>query len=212
MKRLIGLVTFVFTVFLATNGYADKLQPFTVSGELINIGPDLKVIDGSSEEKTTEETSSEGSQVLSVVISRSDSNDDGFSEYVEIASGSFKSGKITLEATIADPIDVQVSVAGIGDAPLIREAIATPGRSLRFVVFDYASERIDDELLFVGSSRLAVESEAKFTISGDVSSIADKDLSVAIAEIQPKSGGHKHSTYFVPRVPRQWKVLVRRSS
>ena len=188
MKRLIGLVTIVFTVFLATNGYADKLQPFTVTGELINIGPDLKVIVGS------EETNVEGSQEPSVVISRTDSDDDGSSKFVEIASGYFKNGKVALEATIGEPSNLRVSVDGMGDEPLTLEALATPGKSLSFVVFDYASERIDDQLLRVGESRLPVESDAKFTISGDLSSITDKDLSVALAEIQPKSGGHKQGS------------------
>ena len=188
MKRLIGLVTIVFTVFLATNGYADKLQPLTVTGELINIGPDLKVIVGS------EETNVEGSQEPSVVISRTDSDDDGSSKFVEIASGSFEDGRIALEALIDKPIDLRISVVGLGDEPLILDTIPTPGKSLEFVVFDYASERIDDQLLRVGESRLPVESDAKFTISGDLSSITDKDLSVALAEIQPRSGGHKQGS------------------
>lgn len=204
MKRLIASATIVSTVFLASNVYADELEPFTVTGELINIGPDLKVIDSSNEDQTTEETSAEGPQAISVVISRTDSNDDGSSEYVEIASGSFKSGRVALEANVGEPTNVLVSVDGISDSPLIREAIATPGGSLRFVVFDYAFERIDDELLFVGNSRLAAESEAKFTIWGDLSSITDKDLSVAIAEIQPRSGGHTQGSI----VPTSYPVFL----
>ena len=204
MKRLITPASLMIAVLLATNGYAAELEPFSVTGELINIGPDLKVVEGPKEDPNTEETSLEGYDGPTVVITRTESNDDGTSRNVEIASSTFEDGKITLNATITDPIDVQVSVVGIGDAPLIREVIATPGRSLRFVVFDYASERIDGELLFVGSSRLAVESEAKFTISGDVSSIADKDLSVAIAEIQPKSGGHKPGSI----VPTSYPVFL----
>ncbi len=188
MKRLIASATILFTVFLASNGYADELEPFTISGELINIGPDLKVI------VESEERSAEGSHDPSVVITRTDSNDEGSSENVEIASGSFKGGKIALKASIGEPTNVLISVDGIGDEPLTLEVLATPGKSLSFVVFDYASERIDDQLLRVGESRLPVESEAKFTISGDLSSITDKDLSVALAEIQPKSGGHKQGS------------------
>ena len=204
MKRLTGSATFVLIGFLAAYGYADELETFTVTGELINIGPDLKVIDSSNEDQTTEETSAEGSQVLSVLISRTESNEDGTSKHVEIAFGSFKGGKVALEANIGEPTDVLVSVDGIGDEPLIREAVANPGGSLRFVVFDYASDRIDDEVLFVGNSRLDVESEEKFTISGDLSSITDKDLSVAIAEIQPSSGGHKQGSI----VPTSYPVFL----
>ena len=204
MKRLIGLVTIVFTVFLATNGYADKLQPFTVTGELINIGPDLKVIDESSEDQITEEKSAEGVHTPSVVISYTDSNVDGTLKNVEIASGSFEDGRIALEALIDEPIDVRISVVGLGDEPLILDTIPTPGRSLEFVVFDYASERIDDQILRVGESRLSVESKAKFTIFGDLSSITDKDLSVALAEIQPRSGGHKEGSI----VPTSYPVFL----
>ena len=194
MKRLIASATFVFTVLLATNSYADVLEPFTISGELINIGPDLKVIDRSEENQTTEEKSAEGFQAPSVVISYTDSNYDGTLKNVEIASGSFEDGRIALEALIDEPIDVLVSVVGLGDEPLTLNAIPTPGKTLEFVVFNYASERIDDQILRVGDSRLSVESDAKFTIFGDLSSITDKDLSVALAEIQPRSGGHKQGS------------------
>ena len=188
MKRLITSATLVLTVFLATSGYADQLKPFIVTGELINIGMDLKVIERSKKDQTTEEKSGEGSQSPSVVITRMESNEDGTSMDVEVASSSFEDGRVELEANIGEPTKVLVSVHGIGDRPLTLKTMASPGESLSFVALDYASERIDDELLFVGTSRLYEESEAKFTISGDLSSITDKDLSVAIVEITSTSG------------------------
>ncbi|MXW52846.1 MAG: TlpA family protein disulfide reductase [Gammaproteobacteria bacterium] len=185
MKRLIASATIVF---LATNGYVDELEPFTITGELINIGSDLKVIDRSEADQTTEEKSAVVFQTPSVVISHTDAKNDGTLKNVEIASGSFENGRITLEALIDQPIDVLVSVVGLGDRPLTLKTNPTPGESLSFVVLDYASERYNDELLLVGNSELSVESKAKFTISGDLSSITDKDLSVAIVEVRSKSG------------------------
>ena len=188
MKRLITSATIVFTVLLATNSYADELEPFTISGELIKIGMDLKVIDGSKEEQTTEATSGKDSQGPYVVITRTVPVTERISRHEEIVSGSFKDGKVVLEARVAERSRVYVAVEGVGEERLTLSAIATPGESLEFVVLDYESERYSDEVMLVGNSSMIGESEAKFTISGNLSSISDKDLSVAMVEIRSKSG------------------------
>lgn len=111
MKGLTASVITVFTVLLAMNSYTDELQPFTVTVESINIEMNLKVIDGSREDQSTEETLAEDSQGPYVVIIRTVSVTKRQTRNDETVFSSFRNGKVTLEAVVDERSKIEVTLA-----------------------------------------------------------------------------------------------------
>ena len=185
----ISSVALFLSAALVLSSNADDSQTFTLSGELIHIGLDLKVADGPPADPTLEEKSAGSHRTPSVTVSQSVSNFDGTKVSIELASGSFSEGTVVLEGEIDARTELAIAVEGVANEPLALSVVAFPGEYLSFAVLDYASPRREDVLLPVGQSRLVEESDAKFTIWGDLGSISDKDLSVAIAKIELQSSG-----------------------
>lgn len=187
MKKLLIFPIWVFGVFFATSIYATESQTFTMTGERIVVDRGLKIVDASAADPSSETKSAEGSSSLSVVVTQTDSAD----RVVEVASGIFEDGKVVLEGTISERTRLHVSVDGIAEEPITMKTVVDPGESLSFVLVDFMSHYYDDKLLLVGDSRLDESSDEMFKVSGDLSSITDKDLSVAIAELEIRSSGSR---------------------
>ena len=184
MRRLAGSVVVVLISTLAAACFADESQTLTVSGKLIRIGKDSKIVDDATGTRTGDEQSREKIQDPSVVITQTYLNDKGIPVKTEVASASFKNGAVGLQGLINKRTSLLVSVNGVGEETLYLEAVAAPGDDLSFAVLDYVPPRRKDRILRVGESRMVEHSDGKFTIQGDLSSITDKDLSVATAEIR----------------------------
>ncbi len=197
MRRLqipLGSAALFLSAALVLTSTADDSQTFTLSGELIHVGLDLKVADGPPADPTSEEKSAGGQPTPLVTVSKSVSNVDGTTVSNEVASGSFAEGKVVLEGAINARTEVVIAVEGVANEPLTLSVVASPGASLSFAVLDYASPRREDLLLPVGQSRLVEDSDAKFTVRGDLSAITDKDLSVAIAKVEIQSSGSQQGS------------------
>ncbi|MCY4142709.1 MAG: TlpA disulfide reductase family protein [Gammaproteobacteria bacterium] len=184
MRRSVGFAFMVLVPFLAAVCLADESQTLTVSGKLIRVGKDSKIVDDATGTRTGDEQSREKIQDPSVVITQTYLNDKGIPVKTEVASASFKNGAVELQGLINKRACLLVSVNGVGEETLYLEAVAAPGDDLSFAVLDYVPPRRKDRILRVGESRMVEHSDGKFTIQGDLSSITDKDLSVATAEIR----------------------------
>lgn len=184
MRRLAGSVVVVLISTLAAACFADEFQTLTVSGKLIRVGKDSKIVDDATGTRTGDEQRRETTSDPSVVITQTKFNDKGIPVKTEVASASFKNGAVELQGLINKRTSLLVSVNGVGRENLYLDAVAAPGDDLSFAVLDYVPPRRKDRILRVGESRMVEHSDGKFTIQGDLSSITDKDLSVATAEIR----------------------------
>lgn len=179
MKRLIGLGTMLLVTALTGTSYADNSKTFTVTGEWIF-----------TESKTpTEKLSVVNAQTTSVSITRASVDDKVSPDQLVLATGSFTDGKVTLEGEIEARINVQISVTRGEDEPMTLAAVLVPGENTSFALWDRDNSfpGVEDELLLVGDFKIVEESDAKFTIVGDLSSMIDKDLSIARAYIGVRS-------------------------
>lgn len=187
MKQLIGLAIVMSIAMLVGNSYADETKRFTVFGEWIV--PETRI--PSKYQKAVD------TRLTSVVITRAVLNDDGEFENSVLATSSFKDGKVFLEGEIDAPTDVLISVTRGEEEPMEIAVVLGPGTSTSFALWDRdnSSRNIKDQLLLVEEFRVVGESDSKFTITGDLSSIVDKDLSVATAYIEvlssnPRTGSN----------------------
>lgn len=188
MQRLVGSAFVVFVSFLAATCHADESQPLTVSGKVIRIGKDSKIVNEEIGARTQEENIRDRSQEPSVVITQTEINDEGVPLNIEVASASFRNGAVQLKGMIDGQTSVLISVDNVDEETLSLNAVAVPGELMSFAILDYVSPRRKDRILQVGKSKINQHSGSKFTIQGDLSPIKDRDLSAATAEIRFMSG------------------------
>ena len=186
MKKIIGQATIVLGLLLAASGFTAETKTFTVTGEWIVMGSGTRA----------EKLNAVNEQHTSVVITRTDADVDGSPRELEIASGTFTDGKVKLEGMIDVRTDVVISVTRGKEEPMKLPAVLIPGTNTSFALMDKDNSfpGIQDELLLVEDFRLVEESDAKFTIVGDLSSIIDKDLSIAVAYMTVKSSNPKEGS------------------
>lgn len=193
MRVLIGLITTILCVILAGCGSSVETKKFTVTGERIVIwsgaeARDLDAGDESSVDQASEENKAWGHREISVEITR----DEGTEEVI-IASGTFTEDSIVLEAEIETwqtPITIHASRPNEEPMRLYVSGLDSKNHP-SFALLDYESPDVEDKLLFVGEARVGADPEKTFKISGDVSSITDQDLSLAVAEVRFASNNPK---------------------
>lgn len=195
MKRLIKLVIVVPILMLIGNMYADETNTFTLSGEWIVVGS------GTPAEKQK----IVNAQQASVAVSRIHDDEAYSPEELVIATGSFAEGEVVLEGEIEERTEVIISVSRDEEELLTVNAVVVPGENTRFALLNDESPDAEDMLLLVGEARILEESKAKFTISGNLSSIDDKDLSIALAYVVVKTKNPKSDSV----LPSSDPVLLR---
>ncbi|MCY3885578.1 MAG: TlpA disulfide reductase family protein [Gammaproteobacteria bacterium] len=184
---LIAIVLFVFS------SHADESRPFSVTGERIVVGVDGELIFNAPMDHTSDEKSVEDTTNPFVTVSRSDRGDDGAIRVSPVTSGFFKDGKVEFEGTIDDRTEILITVYGSYAQPIELDAIAIPGETLSFVLLEYQDQDYPNRLLLVGESRINEELDSKFTVSGDLNSISNHGMPMAIAEITLR-------TYLGPKI------------
>ena len=182
MKRIIGITTAVLGVMFVWCSYAAENNKFTVLGEWIVQEPG---------------TPAEHQQMMdnmqtTVVITRLSADEDSSVNNV-LATGSFEDGKVFLDGEIAEPTDVLISVTRGSDEPMTLPAVLIPGATTSFALWDKENSfpGVVDQLILVEDFRVAQQSNDKFTITGDLSSMTDQELSLATATIEGVSGNLK---------------------
>lgn len=195
MKRLIKLVIVVPILMLIGKICAAETNTFTVSGEWIVVGS------GTPAEKQK----IMDAQPTSVVVSRIHFADEYSPEELVIATGSFADGEVVLQGEIEERTEVIISVSRGKEDSLTLHTVIAPGENTRFALLNDESRESEDLLLVVGKARTVEESKAKFTISGDLSSIDDKDLSIALVHVVVESKNPKSDSI----LPSSDPVLLR---
>lgn len=197
MKAPFGLTTLTLCVLIAGCEPNIETKKFTVTGERIAIWSaaqdwDLNATDEITTDLTSEENKAWGHQEISVEIKSNKGT-----ETVTLASGTFTDDKIVLEGEVEEwltPIYINVS-RGINERMSLFATGIDSENHPTFALLDYESPASEDKLLFVGDARIDGDDAAEFTISGDVSSITDQDLSLAVAEVRFASINPKSSSF-----------------
>ncbi len=174
VKSILGLLVLVSASLTVLASTVDSQRAFTIRGTYI--------ADDSSVYESVETTPNEAERIdLSttiVEVTYKQTNEAGESETVELATGKFVDGKVSLTGKIDEPMDILISVQTDTGSSLTLPAVAIPGADeIEFALLDFQSFP-PDRLASVGASRRVRDPSKKFTISGKLSSI-DKDLSLA---------------------------------
>ncbi|MXZ54549.1 MAG: AhpC/TSA family protein [Gammaproteobacteria bacterium] len=173
-KNCLGILALITAVlFLVAETYAT--QQFTITGELI---PKGIVIRDATVIIPEHDTKRLNFDTAKVVISYEFTNARDETETVELTSGQFHKGFVTLSGEIEKTIDAKVVVDAGGKDPLTLDIVISPDVSISFVVIENIAQ-----MKLLGVSRSVKNHSNKFTISGDLSSI-DGDLEGAIVLIQ----------------------------
>ena len=185
----------VVLAFLVACGTSPS-STFTITGHYIEVESETE-IDSSVEESTDYQEVDLSTATVVVTHEVSDAN--GNTDLVELTSGKFADGLVTLEGEINEPTEVEISVQ-IGDGVrLSTSALLVPdGEVVEFALVDYADVYPEDQLILYGASRRAKDPETKFTVYGDVSGVKMKDLSLAIASVDTSEYDENGSLQRVP--------------
>lgn len=180
MTKCLGLVLVASILMLIGNTHADDTNTFTVTGEWIDRES------GTPEEKQQKMNSLQ----TSVVIQRADATDEDLSDSPVLASASFKDGKVSFTGEIDAPTSVLISVRRDKEDPMTLSAVLIPGATTSFALWDKENSfpGVEDQLILVEDFKLQEESDTKFTITGDLSSMGDQDLSLSTASMEDVSG------------------------
>ena len=174
MKRLLGLVVlFVPLAFLTSEAYAE--QQFIVNGEL---RPDGIVIQNGTGGNATILPKGLNFASASVVVAHDIVNSTGETDTVELASGQFQDGFVTLRGKIDEPINAKIVVDTEEGERLTSNTVISPGITISFVLVESLAQ-----LELLGTSRKVRDPTKKFTISGDLSSL-DGDLNGSIVQVK----------------------------
>ena len=175
MKRVLVFLTSICAAVSVTAESLESEKVFKISGEYIAVESNLPVGAVENPPNQLETTDFSAGEVLVTYQSR---DENGESKTVELVSGKFVDGKVSLIGEIEEPTDILISVKAGEDQELSLQAVVSPGgEEISFALLDFESFP-PDRLAFVGSSKRVKDPNKKFTISGDFNSI-DKDLSLA---------------------------------
>lgn len=147
-----------------------------------------------------------------VVVAHEVTDDNGNTDRVELTSGRFADGKITLEGEIDEPTAVEISIQISDGAKLSTFALLVPGGEVvEFALVDYQDAYPEDQLILYGASRRTIDPENKFTVHGDVSGVEMKDLSLAIASVDDSrydENGKLHRVPYGSVLIRDYKFVI----
>ena len=173
VKQTAALICLMGVFFLAASCASPPAKTITISGEYIEITPDLDSgftvqtygTNGAnqSEESTVDLASSR------IVAKYETTNENGDIARVEFASGNFEDGKVILSGSFDVPTMVEISVEVEGFPPRPIRSVVAPNDILEFVLVARTAPMPIGRLMTLGRSSQVVDSDRKFLISGDFS-------------------------------------------
>ena len=157
---LTGLIC-IFAMLVGCN--TAPLKTFTINGEYIAVESASPETDAESESDSSTdvaEAESEGDSAeeavevvdlstATITVTQTTTNSDGEEETVELASGSFVDGAVTISGEIREATEVKISVADNDDANLSATALLVPdGEAVSFALIDY-EDRISKRFIVI---------------------------------------------------------------
>ena len=198
MRGTLGIAIVVLSSLMVGCGSNAELKTFTITGERIVVKRETQANDLGGDENSSEDhlagsVDAPSDQEISVVITFRDIRN----EEITIASGTFTDDKIVLEGKVERwPTLITILVRRGSEEPMkLHTTLLNSETNPSFALLDYAFPPLEDRLLLAGISRFhrvgQPATQYEFTISGDVSSISDKNLSLAVAEVRIESENPK---------------------
>lgn len=141
---------------------------YTITGTVETV--DIPVPDGSEEIPDVDENAVDWGSAK-VIVTQAITNSIGEIETVELASGTFEDGGVTLRGDIEQPTEVKISAEIDGAEALVLDAVIAPEANLKFLLIEYpafTSASMD----FYGESHKVLDPANRFSVFGDLSSIA----------------------------------------
>lgn len=174
MKNLLAIGG-LFAASLCSTAELDSAQQFTVTGELMLDG--IMLLDYADERPTPVPDDMDWSKAR-VVVAHEIVSPEGVIESIELASGYFKDGSLTLEGEIDEQIDAQILLYAGEGKPSTLKVLISPSSTTSFAVNKKYAHL---ELLEV-SSKVRDVSQA-FTITADLS-FGEGELDGAVARVR----------------------------
>ncbi|MCY3542215.1 MAG: TlpA disulfide reductase family protein [Gammaproteobacteria bacterium] len=116
-----------------------------------------------------------------IVVTQAITNSTGEIATVELASGTFEDGEVTLSGDIDQPTEVEITATTDGADPLTLDAVIAPEANLSFLLIEYPAFN-SASMDFLGESRKVLDPSNRFSVFGDLSSI-DGDLERATLRV-----------------------------
>lgn len=167
MNKFLQYTLLVFLIWLLQACDQSPDRSFVITGTLETVN--TPAIEGDEPTSEGNEHSADWSTAR-IAVTRDTINSSGKFETVELASGTFEDGEVTLSGSVDHPTEVKISVETDGEEPLTLDTVIAPLTEISFLVHEYPEFNHANMNLF-GVSQRVMEPDNKFSISGDLSSI-----------------------------------------
>lgn len=175
-KNLPFILVICLTALLFACNQARDSQ-FLITGTLETV--DVPGTDGSEDVPDVDESAVTWGSAR-VIVTQEVFNSDGELESVELATGNFEDGEVTLSGNVDQPTEIIISVETDGTEPLTLDAVISPEANISFRLVEYPGSSASMD--FYGASRRVLNPANRFSISGDLSEI-DADFERATIEV-----------------------------
>ena len=182
MKKFLKIVglTCIFA-FVAVCSHASTSESYKIFGELITIEPEAKEVNTAKSEDVAEAETEEVTPVedpvpafepvdlsnATLTVSHEITNAEGESETVMLYEGPYQEN-FAGEVQVSEPTEVKISLHLTEDSePMTINAVVGTDSEVRFAYLDRPGPR--DQFLLVGATNQVMNSENRFTLSGDLS-------------------------------------------
>lgn len=175
-KPLPFMLVICSTVLLFSCDQAQDSQ-YEILGTLETVS--IPAAEGSEEASDRDENFADWSTAR-ITVTQDIINSTGEVETIELVSGTFEDGEVTLSGQVDHPTEVNISVETDGAEPLTLDAVIAPNAVVAFRLVEYLGSSASME--FYGASRRVLSPANRFSISGDLSEI-DADFERATIEV-----------------------------
>ena len=169
MRKIVGLL---LVVCISSSLFAidyDPAKKFVITGQYLPGN-------GTTQEQAKNDDPTDWTKA-SIIVIREVTRNDGKIEVVQLASGRFEDGRVTLEGEIDEPSEVRVLIQ-TGDSTLSVDTLIVPsGEAVSFALVKLKNSQ-QMQLLLVGTSRQATNSDESFSVSGSFQ-LEDHDVEEA---------------------------------
>lgn len=179
MKPILGLIIVACMCMSLGAEEVKSTKEFTIFGEYLTPSEKDREIGSASHVEEEMDWST-----ATVSVTHEITSNDGTIQVINLASGKFVDGKVSLKGEIERPTTVTITaIKGEGRESIERTALIRPGgNDVMFAIVDRRASYRPVRLVLVGTSNRVQDTSRKFTIRGDFRSL-EEDLSLGIIGI-----------------------------
>ena len=157
MRKIVGLLLVVCASSSLFATEYDPAKKFVITGQYLPGN-------GTTQEQTESDDPTDWTKA-SIIVNREVTSNDGKTEVVQLASGRFKDGRVTLEGEIDEPSEVRVLIQTRDSKLSVDTLIEPSGETVSFALVKLQDSQ-QMQLLLVGTSIQGVNSDESFSVTG----------------------------------------------